>query len=486
MPPDVQEIEIIYAEGRAPRVSLKSKALPPSPPSYRPSGPIFDLRPILGKVQSLEGCESRLDQDATLLRINTTAKDQPCSYVLPLLRQEATLDGLSYHTLHFGGESAGPMRLALVDRAAKQKGDRIPLTSVNGQFDVRLSLAPLGRQLDLRRLVALVLMPEEKQHTLTVTRLALEQAGRAPRATPRLGFWVWDYHKALAQDRAILEACRRYKADRLMVQMPALEESGEIWSSYAGLIYQAKAAGIEIFALDGYPEAIQTPTALVEKVRRILTLTGGKGLAGIQLDIEPYLLPNFFADDSGFVRYLAAIDQVKKAIAGRSRLSVVMPFWFTSVSDGGRPVAFSVMDRVDEVAIMSYRTDVEELRVIAEDSLRYGDLVETPVWLSVETRALPLEHHVTLERESRRELADAYLDRSQRRLVLEPPSSNESGLDWFRMRSRITVRPERLTFAGKSRLQVRSAISGVTASVSNPSLAGLIVHDLDGFAALTQ
>jgi hypothetical protein len=41
------------------------------------------------------------------------------------------------------------------------------------------------------------------------------------------------------------------------------------------------------------------------------------------------------------------------------------------------------MDLADEVAVMSYRTDMDELQAIARDTLRYGDLVGIPVWLAL-------------------------------------------------------------------------------------------------------
>ena len=67
-----------------------------------------------------------------------------------------------------------------------------------------------------------------------------------------------------------------------------------------------------------------------------------------------------------------------------------MPFWFTSTVHRSRPLAFAVMDRADEVAVMSYRTDVQELTAISEDTLRYGFLTGIPVWLGMETtRLLP-------------------------------------------------------------------------------------------------
>lgn len=214
-----------------------------------------------------------------------------------------------------------------------------------------------------------------------------------------------------------------------------------------------------------------------------------RALVGIQLDIEPYLLPGFFGDDSGPRRYLEAIDLLKDVIGGRTRLSMVLPFWLTAKSVGGRPLAYAVMDRVDEVAVMSYRTNLDELAEIADDTLRYGDLIGSPVWLAVETTGLPVERRVILTRAPRPDVADAVLDYDGRRLDLAPFSFDAGDghrREWFRVRHRGTVRPERLTFAGRPRAEVTAAVHTLRASVLNSSFAGVIIHDLDGFYALAE
>jgi hypothetical protein len=267
--------------------------------------------------------------------------------------------------------------------------------------------------------------------------------------------------------------------------MPALEDAASLWEAYAHFLSTAPDQGIEAFALDGDPEAIHTPEALLHKVRRLRAVLAGRRWAGIQLDIEPYLLADFFVDETGLGRYLAVLEQIRQALEGQARLSVVIPFWFTAQTLRGRPVAFTVLDRADEVAVMSYRTRLDELRAITEDILRYGDLVGTPVWLALETQPLPVERHVVLKSEPRHTLADAYVDQTGQRLVLRRPPATKD-LAWFRVHHHTTVRPERLTFAGQTRTQVRAAVAAVVASVTHPSLAGMLIHDLDGFLALSE
>jgi hypothetical protein len=115
--------------------------------------------------------------------------------------------------------------------------------------------------------------------------------------------------------------------------------------------------------------------------------------------------------------------------------------------------------------------------------LRYGDAVGVPIWLAVETRPLPVDRQVTLVHEPRLNLANAYLDRAGRRLVfMVPPPGQTEG---FRVAHEITVRPERLTFAGKRRHEVQAALHTIF-GFPHTSLAGVLIHDMPGYFSLVE
>ena len=482
----VQEIEVVYVDGQAPTVSLKAAAAPAPPAPLRPTGERVDLLALLGEGGAFGGCEVHTARPPGPFVVRFQAPSTTgCGYIVALQRADTGVDVLSYDTLHLRGRALGRVTLALADKAAQSREAHVPLTHVTGDFALQLPWRTVARQLDLRRLAALVVLPETPESTVTIELLTLERTARPRQQTPGRGFWVWEYRHALAHPETVLGACRRYGCTRLLIQMPALEDDAALWEAYAHFLSTAPEQGITAFALDGYPEAIHTPEALLHKVRRLRAVLAGRRFAGIQLDIEPYLLADFSIDETGWGRYLAVLEQIRQALEGQAHLSVVIPFWLTAQTLRGRPVAFTVLDRADEVAVMSYRTAVDELRAITEDILRYGNLVGTPVWLALETQPLPVERHVVLKREPRQALADAYVDQTGQRLVLQRPPATE-GLAWFRVHHRTTVRPERLTFAGQTRAQVSAAVAAVVASVTHPSLAGMLIHDLNGFLALPE
>jgi hypothetical protein len=396
---------------------------------------------------------------------------------------------MSYQMLRLRGRATGQVVVAVEDEAGHEREHNHPLATVTGTFDLAIPLKQIGRGVDLRSVTALVVSTGGQSGQIQFEQMAVEQSGVMDKHPVGTGFWVWNYRSAMQDSQALLATCRVQGCSRMLIQMPSPNDEEALWRDYARLLALVQEAGIDALALDGYPEAIHEPHLLADKVRRLLQLVRPGALSGIQLDIEPYLLPGFLEDDTQLRRYLGAIELVKDAIQGRAKLSVAIPFWLATPTVGGRPLAFAVMDRADEVAVMSYRTDLDEVQDIAEDILRYGDVTERPVWLAVETTSLPLEQHVVLRRDLRPDRADAFLDRQHGLLRWKPIGSSDASTlsgEWFRIHHRFTVRPERLTFAGRSRAEVSKVIRQILETTAHPSFAGVIIHDLDGFRALSE
>lgn len=138
---------------------------------------------------------------------------------------------------------------------------------------------------------------------------------------------------------------------------------------------------------------------------------------------------------------------------------------------------------------MHYRTKTDEIRIIADDTLCYDTLAQVPVWLAVETTPLSVERPMVLRREGREEFADASVDNDQHRLVMEPPPRSVDTprrLVWFRVHHRVTIRPERVTFACRSCTEVPTMFKTIAQKTRNRSLAGVFTRDLKGFMELQE
>ena len=489
---DTQEIELIYAGDQSvPKIIVRG----PQPAnsfvssSHRPSEQRVNLLSSAGAGQPVGSCQARHEQSVPPLLVRFDHNGtSPCGFVWSLQQTNTPLDALSFQALRVRGSTSSPLTIELVDDSAGERQHAVVVGGIAGRFDVEVSLAPAARTIDLRRLTQVKLSVEDAAEVVLEECVLLN---REPTIlpTPSLGFWYWDYQSAIRDPDGMVAACRQDHCRRLFLQLPDLRDSDQIWAAYAKLFPLGKAAGIELFALDGAPDMIDHPTILTDKLARLLALLGSGELPGMQLDIEPYLLDGFPDDDTIFDRYLATITRVKAALYGQGRLSVVMPFWFTSTIHQRRPIAFAVMDAADEVAVMSYRTDVEELVAISEDALRYGGLEGVPVWLAMETTRLLPERHVLLKRERNPSLADGILDPLRRMLTLRRPTQadrqGKAGM-WFRIHHHTTVRPERISFADRTQHEVRQAIHHVFSRIRTPSFSGLLIHDLPGYRGLQE
>lgn len=491
IPPAVDEIELSYVgDQTTPAVTLSGPpdAVPSLP--YRPFVPILDLRAMLGEAQMFGACQGQMTPAQDGMDLKKVAGERiRCGLRLPLHQAKIAVDLLSYETMRIRGRATGRVVVALEDRAAGRREDNSPVATVSGPFDLTISLKDVGRSLDLRALTALIVFTEEASARIVFDQIEVALNPSIATRLPGTGFWVWKYREAIGDPKALLTTCLAQGCSRVLIQMPSQTDDDTVWSGYVRLLLAVREAGVEAFALDGYPEAIQEPVRLADKIQRLLALMKPGALSGVQLDIEPYLVPGFLQDETQLQRYVRSIATFKDAIGGRTRLSMVVPFWLASPTVAGRPLAYAVMDRADEVAVMSYRTDVEEVQKLADDILRYGDVTGTPVWLAVETTPLPVEQHVVLRRAMQPDRADAMLDIDRRLLQWLPLADGtvrSTQREWFRIHHRFTVRPERLTFAGRSQAEVTRAVKRILGTTSHRSFSGVIIHDLDGFRALPE
>jgi hypothetical protein len=480
IPSDIYQIDLTYSDTGPPHLSFQS-TLPvrPSPPPLRPSTAQFDFLPAV-KAAKLAGYCEAVDTERPEIWTVTIQADRarPCQAIMAT-HTSAAIDVLSYATVALKGHTSTPVTLALTHDPDQPT---VPLVTVTGYFDMRVALKPTIGHLDPTHITAMVFEADGRATTLSLERVLLERTSTLSATGSRKGFWVWDYRAAVADPEGLIQDCRRAGITRILVQMPDRKDPDVLWSAYAHVLERAASSGLEAFALDGYPEAIYDPAPLMEKISRLGLLLPQGHMNGVQLDIEPYLLTQF-SDPHDYSLYLRAIEKIKASLGRHARLSIVMPFWFSAKTAHNRPLDFEVMDRVDEVAVMSYRTDVDELRDITEHTLRYGDAVGVPIWLAVETRPLPVDRQVTLVHEPRLNLANAYLDRAGRRLVLmAPPPGHAEG---FRVAHEIIVRPERLTFAGKRRHEVQAALHAMF-GFPHTSLAGVLIHDMPGYFSLVE
>ncbi|UUZ90214.1 hypothetical protein LJK87_30125 [Paenibacillus sp. P25] len=186
-------------------------------------------------------------------------------------------------------------------------------------------------------------------------------------------------------------------------------------SAYRSFIKTAAGYGIEVHALDGAPEWAlpvnrQYITDLVNWVKSYnASVLVNERFAGIQLDVEPYLLPEWSTDQgtvvTGWQQALAYFHDLVKQNTSLTTAAAT-PFWLDTIymPDGSGTLSEAIIAKLDETAIMSYRDNAQEVADLAATELASADRFGKKLWISVETTSLPDTPFVTFYEEGKAEM----------------------------------------------------------------------------------
>ncbi len=485
IPDQLARIEIVWVTGEPPAVTLDGAE--PSPIlSTRWTGDQVTVVPIAERLRPFGTCRVAIQTEGGRVQFIVEGEPQPaCGLVWWLGHPDEAIDLLSFHWLQIEGTATETVDIGLVDRRWWKKQDAVSLVRSTGSFRSRIPLRPFADRVDLRQIVALTLTVSRAPAVVTIEHVHVDAQWPEPKV-PRRGLWVWNLQRALREPDRVLAVCMAIGCRRLSIQMPAANADEEIWRAYLDLVRRWRREGVEVYALDGDPHVVIEPRPLFATLKKLLTLAGEQLPDGVQLDIEPYLLGQGQTDSERYADYLAVLTQIRQILPVRLPVSVVVPFWFTGVMIEGRPLGFRVLELADEAVIMNYRVEFAEARALIDDWVRYGALMGKPVWGAVETRPLPDERHLILRRVDRAEQATAYVDRRDKLLVLSPPAEADPSFLYFSEESQYSVLGSRLSFSGSRRDTLVKAIEQWTQDTRQPRVAGLMIHDWEGYEQLSD
>ncbi len=358
---------------------------------------------------------------------------------------------LAYLTFAIRGELGGEdLALHIADRAWEEREGSLPIADVasfltGGRIEttwqrVWVPLDELPPGLNTQELASLVFLTNGegagrvflKDIAFTTNRdaeIPTAVGGEEPGRSLRQAMWVWETPAVTSSPdarRRLVQFCRTQGITDLFVQLPyqarRVEERWTIsWDRdrLRPLIADLHAAGVTVHALDGDPrfgltewhgQVIATIQSIVEYNRES---PPAQRFDGIRHDIEPYLLPGF-----GGVRRPEILEQyltivaASRALAAQAGLvyGVDIPAWFDErneffepVADvEGRPLSELIIDIVDNVGIMDYRTQAygaDGTIAHAQSELRYAAAAGKRVFVGLETVDLPDETDFTFSSE---------------------------------------------------------------------------------------
>lgn len=176
-----------------------------------------------------------------------------------------------------------------------------------------------------------------------------------------IGSWVWETNE-IEKEEDLFSFFEAEQIDRIYLQI----DQSRSYLDYQQFIKEATEKEIEVFALDGGPEWIYTNEAkrFVQWVHSFNeAVEENERFAGIQLDIEPYLLPEWEENREDIIRNFQAIIHGANQEIILIPLELAVPFWFVSLEYhnefGKGDLAQWVLRKSDQVSVMTYRTELE-------------------------------------------------------------------------------------------------------------------------------
>ena len=451
-------------------------------------------------------------------------------------------------TFEIRGERGGEdLALHIADRAWEEREGSLPIADVaslleGGRVDTTWQRAwvPLDqwpRGLNTRELASLVFLTNgEGSGRVFLKDIAFTTNGEAeiptavsaeePGRSLRRAMWLWETQAVTSGPdarRRLVEFCRTEGITDLFVQLPyEAERVGERWTiswdreGLRPLIAELHAAGVTVHALDGdprfsLPEWHGLVTATIQSITDYNRESPpAQRFDGIRYDIEPYLLPGF-----GGVRATQILQQYLSIVAASRALAaqaglvygVDIPAWFDERNEffepvaevGGRPVSELVIDIVDNVGIMDYRTQAygaDGTIAHASSELRYAEDIGKRVFLGLETGELPDETDLAFSAEGS----------GGSRIVLEQIDDERARVSWIaeeawdRLGNRpggpdtrigsVTLRESRatrvpsgkLSFAGYGRSDLDVVIEQTALELQQfESLYGFAIHSYESY-----
>ncbi len=233
--------------------------------------------------------------------------------------------------------------------------------------------------------------------------------------------WLWETEKIVVdpeEQLKLIAFCKTQGIKDLFLQIPyEAKKKKEKWeilwdsSKIRKLIAGLHEAGIIVHALDGDPRfalkewhgrVIATIQSIIKYNKEV---TPQESFDGIRYDIEPYLLPSFAGVRKEVVlkQYLSLL-KASRLLAKQANLifGVDIPFWLDNrnqffepaVEVEGRPVIELIIDIVDNIGIMDYRTQAygaDGVIAHAYSELQYAAKRNKKVFVGLETVELPDE-----------------------------------------------------------------------------------------------
>jgi hypothetical protein len=387
--------------------------------------------------------------------------------------------------LQIRGSGQGKFTVAVSDQARIDSESPLAIGEIGsevGRVEIN-SAIELPRNSDSWAALTLVCPMGEAQ--LDLESIAIQPVSAAQ--TARRAAWVWSPDQWLNNSEALWSLQEQERLDELFLSIP-VDRAGNIinQSELETFVTESRSRGIQVWPVIGDPRDVleRNLPALLNRTNAYLDYNRAveeeARLAGLQLDIEPYLLPGFtLGVDHWRERYLQTITAVHDAINEQMVLDLVIPYWFgIHESWGSRLFDRLTMPNLS-LTVMNYRTNDASLREGALPFLQWGLFNGNKVRIALESGSLPDQNQRTYTASpDAGELWQYYVGSTPVLVLFDREFEGSAGRP-YTFSSERNLSSNNVTFSGDlSRL---NAVLGDLEAEWRawPSFGGIAIHGLD-------
>jgi hypothetical protein len=202
--------------------------------------------------------------------------------------------------------------------------------------------------------------------------------------------WLWDTEWIRDSGEDIVSFCRTNGVNLIYLQISARVEQ----TTYREFIRKANEAGIDVHALNGAPEWAKERHEEEGKsfIRWVSDYNRqaaeGERFAGVHLDVEPYLLPEWKQDEASLVH--SWLDNMESWLEeGREAglyMAADVPFWLPRLDmpTGNGKVSSWMLEQFDSLTIMAYRDNSDSIYESSKKLLLQADKLGKPIVIGLE------------------------------------------------------------------------------------------------------
>lgn len=298
-------------------------------------------------------------------------------------------------------------------------------------------------------------------------------------AVPARATWVWQPTDWRDRPQAVLALAQRHHIRTLFVTVPLASGAVLAPTELQRFIRQARSAGLVVWAVDGDPRMVlpgehANATARASAYARYnQNAPSGARLAGVQFDVEPYLLPGYDLATEAWERHYTALVAALQAGADGLPLEMVVPFWW-----GDKPTLLdAVAPRVSGLTVMAYRTRTDEITRLAQPFLEWGMRQNKPVRIALEAGPVAPETLRHYAPQASGELWQLRVAGQDYLLLLAEPAANPHGPAFQQVGSAL-LSGSATTFHGQPHKLLEMLPTLEAQFATWPAFGGMALHEI--------